>query len=64
MRALGIDVGVRKGLDLVLLDADRRVHETLRRVSVADLTKIVPDLEPDCVAIDGPPGWEIGRAHV
>ena len=40
MRALGIDVGVRKGLDLVLLDADRRVHETLRRVSVADLTKI------------------------
>lgn len=65
MRALGIDVGVRKGLDLVLLDGDRRVHETLRRVSVADLTKIVPDLEPDCVAIDGPPGWaESGRSRL
>lgn len=57
MRALGIDVGVRKGLDLVLLDEERTVVEQLRRVAVADLRKIVPDLGADCVAIDAPPGW-------
>ena len=34
MRALGIDVGVRKGLDLVLLDGDRAVLDTARHVSV------------------------------
>ena len=57
MRALGIDVGVSKGLDLVVLEDDRTVVEQLRRVSVADLRKIVPDLGADCVAIDSPPGW-------
>ncbi|MFM7718687.1 MAG: DUF429 domain-containing protein [Actinomycetota bacterium] len=57
MRALGIDVGVRKGLDLVLLGDDRAVLETARHVPVEDLAKLVPDLEPDCVAIDAPPCW-------
>jgi predicted nuclease with RNAse H fold len=57
VRALGIDVGVRKGLDLVLLDADRRVVDSTRHVLVADLAKLVPDFGPDVVAIDAPPGW-------
>ena len=57
MRALGIDVGVRKGLDLVLLDADRSVVDAVRHVLVEDLAKLVPDFGPDVVAIDAPPGW-------
>ena len=47
MRALGIDVGVRKGLDLVLLDQDRAVPDTARHVDVDDLHKLVPDFGPD-----------------
>ena len=57
MRALGIDVGVRKGLDLVLLDGDRTVVDSARRVLVEDLAKLVPDFGPDVVAIDAPPAW-------
>ena len=54
MRALGIDVGVSKGLDLVLLDGDRTVVDSARRVLVEDLHKLVPDFGPDVVAIDAP----------
>jgi predicted nuclease with RNAse H fold len=65
VRALGIDVGVRKGLDLVLMDADRGVLETERRVLVGDLAKLVPDLGPDIVAIDAPPTWAAdGRSRL
>jgi predicted nuclease with RNAse H fold len=65
VRALGIDVGVRKGLDLVLMDAGRGVLETERRVFVDDLAKLVPDLGPDVVAIDAPPTWAAdGRSRL
>ena len=65
MRALGIDVGVRKGLDLVLLGQDRVVLETERRVHVDELAKLVPDLAPDVVAIDAPPTWATdGRSRL
>jgi predicted nuclease with RNAse H fold len=57
VRALGIDVGVRKGLDLVLLDEDRSILETARRVSLDELERTVGDLGPDVVAIDSPPSW-------
>lgn len=64
MRALGIDVGVRKGLDLVLLE-DRHVLDTARRVRVEELARVVGDLGPDVVAIDGPPGWATtGRSRL
>lgn len=56
MRALGIDVGVRKGLDLVLLEG-RQVVDTDRRVTVDRLAQTVEGLSPDVVAIDAPPGW-------
>jgi predicted nuclease with RNAse H fold len=59
VRALGIDVGVRKGLDLVLLE-DRTVLDTARRVTVDELARVVGDLGPDVVAIDAPPGWASG----
>jgi predicted nuclease with RNAse H fold len=64
VRALGIDVGVRKGLDLVLLDQDRSILETVRRVRVDELAVAVGDLGPDAVAIDAPPSWaSTGRSR-
>jgi predicted nuclease with RNAse H fold len=64
VRALGIDVGVRKGLDLVLLEGTA-VVETERRVRVDDLARLVDDLRPDVVAIDAPPAWaSSGRSRL
>jgi predicted RNase H-like nuclease len=64
MRALGIDVGVRKGLDLVLLEGSS-VIESARRVRVEELARIVADLCPDVVAIDSPPAWaSSGRSRL
>ncbi len=57
MRALGIDVGVRKGLDLVLIDGSRAMLNAHRRVTVEELPDRVRDLAPDVVAIDAPPAW-------
>jgi predicted nuclease with RNAse H fold len=56
-RALGIDVGVRKGLDLVLLDADLRPVEIVRHESVEGLGGVIDSLRPDVIAIDSPPRW-------
>jgi predicted nuclease with RNAse H fold len=65
VRALGIDVGVAKGLDLVLLDGDRTTLDSARHVSVEDLHKLVPDFGPDVVAIDAPPAWAAnGRSRL
>jgi predicted nuclease with RNAse H fold len=59
VQALGIDVGVRKGLDLVLLDDGLIPVETRRRVTVEDLPDLIRELGPDVVAIDAPPQWGI-----
>lgn len=65
MRSLGVDVAVRRGLDLVLLGDGPAVLDTHRRVAVADLRKAVEDLDPDVVAIDAPPGWAMsGKSRV
>ena len=57
MRALGIDVGVGKGLDLVLMD-DRRVPvRVVPRVDPEHLAGLIAELAPDVIAIDSPPGW-------
>jgi predicted nuclease with RNAse H fold len=65
VRALGIDVGVRKGLDLVLMEDDRSIVESLRRVSVDDIAVTVGELGPDVVAIDAPPSWALtGRSRL
>jgi predicted nuclease with RNAse H fold len=64
VRALGIDVGVRKGLDLVLLE-DLDVTESARHVRVEEVARIVRDLGPDVVAIDAPPTWaSTGRSRL
>ena len=57
MRSLGIDVGVSKGLDLVLLDESRTIRDAYRRVHTTDLAALVDALAPDVVAIDAPSAW-------
>ncbi len=65
MRALGIDVGVRKGLDLVMLGTDRAIIDTHRHARPEDLPRLVEDLGPDVVAIDAPPTWaSSGRSRL
>ena len=62
MRSLGIDVGVRKGLDLVLLegaDGPPAPVERRRRVRRAGLEQLLREWRPDVVAIDAPPQWGI-----
>jgi predicted nuclease with RNAse H fold len=59
VRSLGVDVGVRKGLDAVLLDEAPAVLETHRAVSVGELGSLIEASGPDVVAIDSPPGWAL-----
>jgi predicted nuclease with RNAse H fold len=56
VRALGIDVGVRRGLDLVVLE-DTTVATTHRRVALDALPDLLAAIDADVVAIDSPPGW-------
>lgn len=56
--ALGIDVGVRKGLDAVLLDADSPIPiKTQQRLAVEELPALLAEWRPDVVAIDSPPAF-------
>lgn len=65
MRALGIDVGVGKGLDLVLLDDSLVPRRVLSKVRVEGLGPLVDELAPDVVAIDAPPAWApTGRSRL
>ena len=57
MRALGIDVGVGKGLDLVLMDERRVPLRIVSRLPVERLGASIQELTPDVVAIDAPPAW-------
>ena len=63
--ALGVDVAeARKGLDLVVLDGDRRVVTTLARAGAADVAALVADVRPAVVCIDSPPAWaDSGRSR-
>jgi predicted RNase H-like nuclease len=57
LRALGIDVGVTKGLDLVVMEDDLEPRPTWRRIGLGDLGDLIDRVRPDIVAIDSPPGW-------
>jgi predicted nuclease with RNAse H fold len=57
VRALGVDVSVARGLDLVLLDDSLRVLDARPRVGVDELGASLEELTPDVVAIDSPPAW-------
>jgi predicted RNase H-like nuclease len=65
VRALGIDVGVRKGLDLVLLDDRRTPVGVLGGVGVERVADAIEEMEPDVIAIDAPPAWAAdGRSRL
>lgn len=55
--ALGVDIGVRKGLDAVLLNDSRSVVRSERRLPLHQLRKLIRETAPDVVAIDSPPRW-------
>jgi hypothetical protein len=57
VRALGIDVGVGKGLDVVLIDERRVPLHIIPRVGPERLPKLIAELAPDAIGIDSPPGW-------
>jgi predicted nuclease with RNAse H fold len=64
VRSLGIDVGVRKGLDLVLLDERRRPRGAWRSVPLRRLEAVIDESGADVVAIDAPAGWAVrGRTR-
>jgi predicted nuclease with RNAse H fold len=65
VRALGIDVGVRRGLDLVLLGDGRDILDTRRRVRVDEVGALARESGADVVAIDAPPCWALsGRSRL
>jgi predicted nuclease with RNAse H fold len=65
VRSLGIDVGVSKGLDLVLMDQRRVPLHVLSKVRPGDVGRLLDDLHPDVVAIDSPPRWaKSGRSRL
>jgi predicted nuclease with RNAse H fold len=57
VRALGIDVAVRRGLDLVVLDGSREPAATHRGVPLESLRGLIEEAGANVVAIDSPPGW-------
>ncbi|MGH2681595.1 MAG: DUF429 domain-containing protein [Actinomycetota bacterium] len=65
MRALGIDVGVGKGLDLVLIDERRVPLHVVPRVGLEQVGASIREMEPDVIAIDAPPSWaKDGRSRL
>lgn len=56
MRALGIDVSERRGLDLVLLDGTNPPLLRHHR-QPAEIAASLREWEPEVVAIDSPPAW-------
>jgi predicted nuclease with RNAse H fold len=62
-RAVGVDVSLRRGLDVVLLDGARLV-DVRSRVEPGELTTLLEDWEPEAVGIDAPSQWGVtGRSR-
>jgi predicted nuclease with RNAse H fold len=57
VRALGIDVGVSKGLDLVLLDEGKVPFVIVPHAGLDDVERVIREGKPDIVAVDAPPRW-------
>lgn len=60
MRALGVDVSVRRGLDLVVLDGSPEPAALRSDVKPEALADRIRELRPDVIAIDSPPAWGAG----
>lgn len=55
--ALGVDVSLSRGLDLVLLAANGRVLGEPLKTDVDGLRRVIRETRPGVVAIDSPPAW-------
>jgi hypothetical protein len=62
-RAVGVDVSVRRGLDVVLLEGRRFADGPWSRVPPSELASLLSELNPDVVAIDSPPAWSVPPAR-
>jgi predicted nuclease with RNAse H fold len=60
MRALGVDVSVKRGLDLVLIDGSVEPLALRSDVTPEALPDLLREMRPDVVAIDSPPAWGVG----
>jgi predicted nuclease with RNAse H fold len=60
MRALGVDVSVRRGLDLVMLEDSPEPAALRSDVMPEALPDLIRELRPDVIAIDSPPAWGVG----
>ena len=56
---VGVDVSVRRGLDVVVLDGRGLVGPPRARQTPEDLEALLCELRPDGVAIDSPPAWGV-----
>jgi predicted nuclease with RNAse H fold len=57
---VGVDVSVRRGLDVVVLDERRQlVGGPLARQTPGDLEALLRRIRPGAVAIDSPPAWGV-----
>ena len=57
VRAMGIDVSLVRGLDVVVLAESGRISYGPLKVKTEDIPAILRDANPDVVAIDSPPQW-------
>ena len=59
MRALGVDVSEKRGLDLVLLDGSLRPRVHGGATLGAAAARASGRWRPDAIAIDSPPAWGV-----
>ena len=59
MLSLGIDVGVRKGCHLVLMNDRLQVAESHKSTQPSEVATICSARGPDIVAVDSPPAWAL-----
>lgn len=55
--AMGVDVSLRRGLDVVVLTRDGDLASGPDRVTPAELRSVIRQTNPGVIAIDGPPAW-------
>ncbi len=64
MVAMGVDVSVVRGLDVVVLEESGRLVLPRARQTLPDLEAALREVRPDIVMIDSPPAWaSTGRSR-
>ena len=53
---MGVDVSVRRGLDVVVLDEGQRIVDARQALDAAGLHTLLGQWQPAAIAIDSPPG--------